>query len=683
MRGRSARVLVVALTAALVVAVSTLPASADDAHGRQRGESAPLVRVGAAAVDVTPPLASSGFANPAACTGASSFHGPHLLSLEEPYTDTNGNGRHDAGEPFLDCPTPRADGTLAPPDGRWDGIYLGGGDGGDRQPTAVLDPLWARTVVVSSGHRTVALTSVDNEGVFKEIWDRVRAKVRTDLHGARGLDDMVFTSTHDESAPDTIGISGPDELTSGSDPFYVEFLIARTARSIELASSRLRPATLWFGQARPDDMTTCWSSYPFAADEELGVMQARDLRGRAIVTLVNYGIHAEELGFSSDAQDRLHLSSDWHNFARRALEARYGGVAITVAGSVGSVEMPQVYPTTRDLTPVSEYSSQGNGGCRTIYATDATRVSYGYTASTEARGERIATWAERALAHGSRSHSTVVDVRRRSFFVHLDNALFALGSSIGVINGKDAYRNGVKLSRDASGAVIGGPGDSFLTDAAWLRIGDGEFVSAPGEVFPFTFARDFSGPDDVAVAGGAPVKDWIMARMSAPWRFVVGLGDDMIGYIFPQSNAVAVPTSLTPPDDTDRFGCAHSDDGEAASASAGDLVTSQLASLIGPSTDRSSVHTGRYVWRDATLHRSPLGDGGQACAGPGNVFRPAPGGGAVAVRLDTGVTIRVDGRHWRWMDLRGRPEVAVSTQTRGVVDRQGRRVWIDVFPALT
>jgi hypothetical protein len=157
----------------------------------------------------------------------------------------------------------------------------------------------------------------------------------------------------------------------------------------------------------------------------------------------------------------------------------------------------------------------------------------------------------------------------------------------------------------------------------------------------------------------------------------------MIGYIFPKSNAVAVPTSLTPPDDTDRFGCAHSDDGEAASASAGDLVTSQLASLIGPSTDGSSLHTGRYVWRDGTLHRSPLGDGGQACSGPGNVFRPAPGGAAVAVRLDTGVTIRVDGHRWRWMDLRGRPEVAVSTQTRGVVDRSGRRVWIDVFPPLT
>ena len=36
-------------------------------------------------------------------------------------------------------------------------------------------------------------------------------------------------------------------------------------------------------------------------------------------------------------------------------------------------------------------------------------------------------------------------------------------------------------------------------------------------------------------------------------------------YIFPRSNAVGVPSGANPsPDDTDRFGCGHSDDGEAA-----------------------------------------------------------------------------------------------------------------------
>ena len=130
-----------------------------------------------------------GVADPAHCAAPADYTGHHLLTLEEPYQDTNGNGRHDDGEPFQDCPVRRVDGTTAPPDGRWDGIYLGGGDCCDRQPTAVLDPIWARTIVVDNGDRRVSITSVDNEGVFKEYWDRVRAKVRAD--GTR-LDEMFF-----------------------------------------------------------------------------------------------------------------------------------------------------------------------------------------------------------------------------------------------------------------------------------------------------------------------------------------------------------------------------------------------------------------------------------------------------------------------------------------------------------
>jgi hypothetical protein len=43
------------------------------------------------------------------------------------------------------------------------------------------------------------------------------------------------------------------------------------------------------------------------------------------------------------------------------------------------------------------------------------------------------------------------------------------------------------------------------------------------------------------------------------------------------------------------------------------------------------------------------------------------------------------GGPWRWMDLHGRaqPGGRANTQTRGVVDRNGHRVWLDVFPDAT
>jgi hypothetical protein len=677
-------VLVVATATLLVMsAVAVAPAGAwEHPVPPLRPGPAAVFQVGAAAVDITPPPASSTAPNPAAACATpaqlAQYDGPHLLSLEEPYIDTNHNGIWDSGEPFIDCPTPLTNGGTAAPDQRWDGIMLGGGDGGPREPTAVLDQLWARTIVVRSGHTSVSLTSVDNEGVFAEIWDQVRAKVRAD--GVHNVDTMLFSSTHDESAPDTIGITGPDEFTSGVDPFYVQFLVARAARSIEQAAARLQPARLRYGMVEPDNLVTCWSSYPFVADGEIGALQARSVRdGRVIFTLANYGIHAEELGFSSTSQDALHLSSDWHHFARAALEARYGGMAITVAGAVGSVEMPQVYPSARNLTPVGVYSSTGNGGCRTIFPTDSTMVPYGYNQSTQARGEQVARWTEIALDQGAYSRSGGIDVATKSFFVPLDNALFGLGSQIGVLSGKTAYLNGEVVPRGPTGAEIGTPGNEFRSEVFWLRIGDGGFASAPGEVFPYTYIRSFAGPADEATPDPSwSPPPWIMALMNTRWRFVVGLGDDMIGYIFPRTNAVGVPTlaDLDPPD-VDRFGCGHSDDGEAAAIGAGDLVADQVASIM-PASHDGQIVAGRYVWRDGTLHRSPIGEGGQACTGPANTFVAAPGGGATAVAIGS-VIHRVDGRNLRWMDATGQPQSRPDTQTRGVIDRFGRRTWLDVF----
>jgi hypothetical protein len=656
-----------------MLAIPAGAAGAATATGATTDRPDAAFRVGAAAVDVTPPLAGPGVVDPAHCAAPAGYTGHQLLTLEEPYQDTNGNGRRDDGEPFQDCPVRRVDGSLAPPDGRWDGIYLGGGDCCDRQPTAVLDPVWARTIVVDNGERRVSITSVDNEGVFKEYWDRVRAKVRAD---GTDLDQMFFSSTHDESAPDTIGITGPNELTSGTDPFYVEYLIARSAASIEQAAAHTYHAHLRYGSIRPTDLTTCWSSYPFAADEAIGVMQAVRPSGKVTATLVDYGIHAEELGFSDDAQDRLHLSSDWHNFARLAIEREYGGMAMTMAGSVGSVEMPQVYATPRDHTPTGVYSSTGNGGCRTIYRNDATAAPYGYQSSTRLRGEAVARWASIALAQGRWSHTTTIHYRRDTFLVPLENALFALGGEFGVIPGKDGYLDGRKLTRNASG-VVSPPAtaNEFVTDVAWYRIGDADFVSAPGELFPFTYARDFGGPDDQAVPDGQSPPPWIMSRLSQRYRFVEGLGEDMVGYLFPKTNAVGVPRTLDGADDTDRFGCGHSDDGEAPADDAGGIVARHLAALL-PAT-RDWTVPGRYVWTDGTRHRSPLGTGGQACSGPGNTFVPGPGARGVTVYA---TTITVDGREWKWMDLHGQAEAAPSTQTRGVINRNGQRIWVDVFP---
>ena len=137
-------------------------------------------------------------------------------------------------------------------------------------------------------------------------------------------------------------------------------------------------------------------------------------------------------------------------------------------------------------------------------------------------------------------------------------------------------------------------GDELKSQVAAFRIGDGSFTSVPGEVFPFTYLRGFLGPADMPHPQyGLP--PWPLRHMHAPFRFIDGLGEDMLGYIFPRGNGVGVPGengNSIDPDDTDRFGCGHSDDSEAASSQTGNiagvaLVIGLLDSHLGQPAERS------------------------------------------------------------------------------------------------
>src|SRR5207249_1384704 len=152
--------------------------------------------------------------------------------------------------------------------------------------------------------------------------------------------DAVFpSSTHDESAPDTIGITGPAITTSGVDPFYVEFFVSRVASAIERAATHLEPVRVRYGSAHADNLVPCWSSFPFAADENVGAMQlVLPHGGRPVATLVDYGIHAEDIGFADATKHDI--TGDWWHFLRTSIRGHYGDQPVlSMAGMVGSVEM--------------------------------------------------------------------------------------------------------------------------------------------------------------------------------------------------------------------------------------------------------------------------------------------------------------------------------------------------------
>jgi hypothetical protein len=664
-----------------------------------------IFRIGAAVADFSPPArghAPGG--DPADCDPTGQASGPRPFAFTEPYQDVFGDGHYrgpvDAtslipgtnfppqppsspqsapGDPYLDCNH----------NGRWEGNLLGGGSDTPRFYTKVADPVTARAMVAANARQVIAVEVVDQEGLFNVYQQQIRDKVAADGYKLTGV---YISATHDESAPDTLGLGGVNPTTSGVNDYFLPYFVARSAQAIEQAYNAMRPATIRYTEVlEPPNVRQCWSSYPFVDDQHMPVLQAVGTDGRPIVTLASVSQHAETLGFNGHTpvldDQKTWVTGDWPYFFRSALEQHYGGVAIEMAGSVGSVESPEVYPSPLSRRPQEFLSASHPAGCRTLF--DVTgqpdakdldgkeHVPLGYNGETQAFGQLMAGPIIQALDSGSYFPSVTNDVwgERANVCVPLDNALFTAGATAGVFAHRPGYSG--DCSQQFPVAPNGSTsGQAVQSQVAAFRIGDGEFISIPGEVFPFTFLRGFMGRGDMPDNGTAPLPPWLLPHLHTPFRFIDGLGEDLLGYIFPQGNAVGIPTksNLNPGAD-DTFGCHHSDDSEAASASTADIIGQGLLPILdrhgGPA---ETIAKGLYLFPDGTQTRDPLGNPAELKCNRDTTFHPAAP--ATAVELADGTVVRPRA----WMSLSGLPQTAPDRDTRGYFDRAGNRVWLDVYP---
>ena len=691
-RGRGRAVAVIVVVAAVIGSLTALAPTAAAAPGVAASPLAALItpsggfttkiapglaagfRVGAASVSFSPPLRGHAPGGDLAdCDHTGTYTGPRQFAYEEPYIDAKHSGHFDDGDPYKDCNG----------NGRWDGNLIGGGSDTPRFYDRVADNVGARATVFKVGKRTIAVEVLDQEGLFNVYQDQIRARVRAD--GVR-LGGVFISANHDESAPDSLGLGGVGQTTSGVNAYWTKYMVAQSAQAIERAYRSLRPARIRYTEVlEPRNLRQCWSSYPYVDDQRIPVLEAVDVHNRAIVTLASVSQHVETLGFNGgtpalDEQTRW-VSSDWAHFFRTSVEQRLGGVAIEMAGSVGSVESPEVYSQPISRTPQQFVDASHPAGCRTLFrvgaGTDASgtgHVAVGYFGETKAFGQTLAAPIITALTSGAYHYSASNRLwgARATICVPLGNALFGLGAALGVFAARPAYNaNCTKASPIAANGASSG--QALRSSVAAFGIGDGEFISLPGEVFPFTFFRGFLGPQDMPDPSAA-LPPWLIPHMHARFRFFDGLAEDMVGYIFPRGNAVGIPTqtNLDPPD-RDRFGCGHSDDSEAVSADTANIAGRALVRVLDAQGRAETIVHGRYVLPGGALSRDPLGGPVLNCTT--NLTYAAAGHPARSVRLANGrrVTPNV------WMSLSGLPQRVPDRDTRGYFDAHGRRVWLDVF----
>jgi len=396
-----------------------------------------------------------------------------------------------------------------------DPVFLAG-FGDNRQATGYNDRLWARGMVVDGHGGRIAIVALDVVGYFNAEIQNIRSMVSAEV------DYVVVHSTHQHEGPDTLGIWGPDPLTSGADPLYLEYVNQAVADCIDEAAANLEPARIKYattdsvglslGLDAEDDGDGVADGKVLAGDEllapategrivdsRLSIMQVTEKRWPfdPIGTLVNFASHPESLGSGNTL-----VTSDFPHYAREAIEAAVGGLAIWVSGDLGVLQGPL------DIDVLDPDTNA-----------PAPRRTFRWA---QVHGEQLAERVVDAIPHWPGRRTAWIDFATEPVVpVRLDNPFFRFFIALGVLPPGFLYTDGVQ---DPS---VGFPypfpfdelpqalGEDIQTEVGAFRINEASFAVVPTELDPQI---------------GETYRD----RMAgAEHTFIIGLGNDEIGYQLP------------------------------------------------------------------------------------------------------------------------------------------------------
>jgi hypothetical protein len=640
---------------ASLLSLAVLAAGAFPALAHAPTPSAPHLLVGAGRVDVSPP-AFDPKADAAAfpVCPATVFDGRRQFAFEEPYRDLNGAGRFEYPDPFCD----------ANHNGRWDGIYISGGV--DHVAQQVHDPIDARAIAVSDGAHTAIVVSVVAQGIHETYTHRVRDRLK---QLRPQITDVIVSANHNESSPDTVGIYGAPNVEdtvggrSGIDDYYMSFLVNRVADAAAAAYDARKPAVVSALQMPVPSTVNVHLSKNFpttddngkgvALDPKIGVLTAKTLDGKPIVTLMSMAAHNQEIGHSDALPGDI--SSDWPGFFHRRLEQAAGGMAMFLVADNGSIEDPQTVP------PVPKTAGPGcPDGCY---------------AQAQATGEALADSVAANLANAGRLRPGSVDIRRDEFYVPLENNLFKAAAVAGLFGDRQTF---------AAGIPVGPLGPDVRTEVGVVDVGpDLQLLANPGEAFPALMVGSHWGVEDASCPDrpNPPTPTW---HSNATYRFQVGLADDMLGYLIPAWGFSTQPgvfstTCFNDQDDKDPRGHQHKLETESVGPTGANRVAEHLSDLLDAQPGRhAGIRPGRFVRADGTLSRSPVGAVGLWLEGPEN-------GGTGLLLGANGVRAfgarSVDGRG-QFIDYDAVSQGSPDLLTHGMT-LSGRPVYVDVYPDVT
>jgi hypothetical protein len=318
----------------------------------------------------------------------------------------------------------------------------------------VVTPLKSRIAVFQRGDLKVALVGCDLFGVG--FADNMAIREGAQL---LGVDVTIIGSSHNHASGDTIGVYGhyPTE--------YIAHFQRQTIAGIGEALENLEPVTGILGASRelPMDGTRVQGLFrnarnPGVLDPTISTLQAIGSDGEPIATIVNFACHVESI-----AAGGREVTADFPGYMCDQMKADGLGQPVFLNGAVGGM-------VSGDNEARTHESSREMGLELARIVQDLVKIG---------------------VSPPRDGFEMTADVRPLHIPVTNQNFL-------------ERYKNGMR-------ELVKG---RIVTDMAYVRLGDAQFITLPGELLP-------------------EVSFEVLEHMDGYPRMLVGLGNDQMGYMIP------------------------------------------------------------------------------------------------------------------------------------------------------
>jgi hypothetical protein len=232
--------------------------------------------------------------------------------------------------------------------------------------------------------------------------------------------------------------------------------------------------------------------------------------GKASGLVVQWNCHPETMASKNTA-----ITADFVGATVGYLRTKYACPVVYLTGTVGGL-MTSLHVEVKD--------DKGNA------------LQDGTFEKTIRYGELVGKLAERALGGAKALTLTPLEVRAREVFVPLANKRYVAGWQLGVIDRPAFIWTGNPYKADlVKDRKLPKEPLCMRTEVGYLRFGELCIAAIPGEIYPeLVLDKVQDPPDKGADFPDAPIEPAIYKQMKGPYRMMIGLANDEVGYILPK-----------------------------------------------------------------------------------------------------------------------------------------------------